>query len=87
MEKFVTGMLLRFIKLVVDSKVFEHIQGLVTAYLNVDNMAGEEKKKAVTAQLQALEGDIGGIVADMSGWLLSTAIDIAHAYIVTHSEK
>lgn len=86
-DKLITAGLLRLIGLMIDGKLLDHIKALVLVYINADELTGTEKKKAVTEELLALKDDLGAIVSQMAGWLLSTAIDIVHAYIVTRAER
>lgn len=83
-DKLITAGLLNLIGLMVDGRLLDHIKALVLVYINADDLSGAEKKKAVT---EALKDDFGAIVSQMAGWLLSTAIDIVHAYIVTRAQS
>ena len=67
------------------------IMRLVKDLWNADHLTGVEKHAKVMADLQKIEGEIGsiavGVIEGALGFLLSTAISVAHAYIKTHLEE
>lgn len=82
-EKLITASLLQLIKLLVDSDIIDQIRQLVLSLWG-DDKAGAAKKADVTRQLH---DELGDIVSDMAGWLLSTAIDVVHAYLATRMKQ
>lgn len=81
MLKFITSILLTAINRLIDADVRKEIFDLVTAYMNMEGLSGPEKKAEVQKQLAELQGELGENIKEMKGFVLSTAIDIYHAFI------
>lgn len=81
-KKLLATGLMQLLRLAISSNVLNEIRLVVLAHFD-STLSGEEKKRAVTAHMNALTGDLGVIVQGMGGWLLSTAIDIVHGYLAT----
>ena len=85
MLKIITSILLTAINRLIDSDVRKEIRELVQAYMNVDNLSGPEKKERVKQELSDLKGELGKNIQEMQGFVLSTAIDIYHAWLAARS--
>lgn len=83
-DQMLTAGLLNLVQLSTGSELMRHLLDLVTAEFANDG-TGAEKKTRVTEAAKAIKGDLGYIAKGMGGWMLSVAIDVAHAYLVTHA--
>lgn len=82
-EKLIAAALLQLIKVLAGSKLMKEVIELVRAMMNVQCLTGVQKKTLVTAELNDVKNEFFDIVQDMSNWIVSAAIDISYAYLVT----
>ena len=79
--KTITSSLLFLISRLIDKDVMVEVKRLVEVYMNLADVPGPDKKRMVTEILTHVTHELSENIVEMSGWLLSTAIDIAHAYL------
>lgn len=63
------------LKAAIDGGLVDEIKQLVNAAFDFD-MPGKEKKDKVMLELKDIGGVIGEAVSEMTGWFLSTVVDI-----------
>ena len=85
-EKFVTGVLINMITLLIGSKLKIQILNLVADLMEF-NAPGEQKKAKVINDLKKMGGELGIIVQKLAGYVLSLAIDIAVAYLKARASE
>jgi len=81
MTKIITSILMTVINRLIDADVRKEIMDLVKSYMNVEGLSGPEKKASVSKELQELKGALGDNIREMKGWIVSTGIDIYHAWL------
>ena len=79
--KTITSSLLFLISRLIDKDVMQEVKRLVLVYMNLDDVPGPVKKQMVTDILNHVSHEFNENVSEMSGWLLSTAIDVVHGYL------
>lgn len=84
-QKIAVAGLMQLIKLLVSSGVLKDIQSLIRDYW-LEDLSGEDKKQRVMVDVKALKNDTGVAVKGMAGWLLSTTVDIVHAYMAVNTK-
>lgn len=71
--------------------IMPDILRLIKDLWNVDHLSGKEKHAKVMADLQKVGGEIEdiaiGLIEGEMGFLVSTAIGVAHAYLKTHMDE
>ena len=80
-NKLITATFLQLIKILATSDLVARIRELVLMYWS-DHRKGKDKKAEVTGILLELTDELGDVARDMAGWIISTAIDIVHAYLI-----
>jgi hypothetical protein len=79
-NSFLLAILSHAVQAIVGSGVFAEIEKLVEAELSTDK-SGEEKKAAVQASLDAIQGDLGVAVKGTAKWALNLGIETAVALV------
>ena len=86
MNTFIISAMYRLVKALFDGDVVSNIKDLVEAALDFE-MSGVEKKAAVMRELKEIGGDVGIAIAATSTVILSMAVDVVVAYLVSKGAK